>query len=79
MDLAAVKNTASNQPLLHLVSIGDMPHEFSITLNSETFEAAMKSASEVYDFILIDGPTFRSPSNLLAVAKNSTGLVLHLR
>lgn len=79
MDLAAVKNTASNQPLLHLVAIGDRPHELSRILNSEAFEAAMKSASEVYDFILIDGPTFRSPSNLLAVAKNSTGLVLHLR
>ncbi|MBI9094585.1 MAG: hypothetical protein JEY71_06865 [Sphaerochaeta sp.] len=79
MDLGAVKKTDTKLPLLHLASIDGEPHELSIILNSEAFSSTVQTAAEAYDIILIDGPTFRSPSNLLAVAKNSTGLVLNIR
>lgn len=79
MDLDAVRNTNTTLPLLHLVSVDGKLQEVPIFLNSEVFAATVRSASEVYDVVLIDGPTFRSPSALLAVAKNSAGIVLNIR
>lgn len=79
MDLEVIKKTDSKLPMLHLASIDVKSHELPIILNSEDFKTTLQSASEVYDFILIDGPTFRSPSNLLAVARNASGLILNMR
>ena len=78
-ELDKVKKSSAKQPLLHLTCLSVTSDNLSLFLSSQEFAEYLSSASDAYDFVLIDGPTFQSPADLLGVATLTGGLVLHIR
>ncbi len=70
---------AGEDPELVIASIDAGPKELGQILNSPQFVEYLGSASALFDVVLIDGPTFRSASNLLAVSSATNGLILNIR
>jgi uncharacterized protein involved in exopolysaccharide biosynthesis len=70
---------AGEDPELTIASIDASPKELGQILNSPQFVEYLGSVSAVFDVVLIDGPTFRSASNLLAVSRATNGLILNIR
>ncbi|RFU96228.1 hypothetical protein DYP60_01280 [Sphaerochaeta halotolerans] len=70
---------AGENPELSIVAIEAGPKELGQILNSSQFVEYLGSVSALYDVVLIDGPTFRSASNLLAVSRATNGLILNIR
>jgi len=68
-----------DEPELTIASIDAGPKELGQILNSPQFIEYLGSVSAVFDVVLIDGPTFRSASNLLAVSRATNGLILNIR
>ena len=66
-------------PILHLNYISLESSELSFYLNSIEFREYLETVSQSYDIVLVDGPTFQKPSDLLAVAQASGRLVLNMR
>lgn len=79
MDLHNGLKANSDSSLLHLASADIGLQEHFAYLHSDEFGDFLESATKEYDVILIDGPIFRSPSDLLAVANVSGGLILNVR
>jgi Mrp family chromosome partitioning ATPase/capsular polysaccharide biosynthesis protein len=70
---------AGENPELSIVAIEAGPKELGQILNSTQFVEYLGSVSALFDVVLIDGPTFRSASNLLAVSRATNGLILNIR
>jgi Mrp family chromosome partitioning ATPase len=70
---------AGEDPELTIASMDASPKELGQILNSPQFVEYLGSVSAVFDVVLIDGPTFRSASNLLAVSRATNGLILNIR
>jgi capsular polysaccharide biosynthesis protein/Mrp family chromosome partitioning ATPase len=70
---------AGEGPGLTIASMDASPKELGQILNSPQFVEYLGSVSAVFDVVLIDGPTFRSASNLLAVSRATNGLILNIR
>nr|WP_319776630.1 Wzz/FepE/Etk N-terminal domain-containing protein [uncultured Sphaerochaeta sp.] len=66
-------------PELIITSMDAGPNELGQILNSPQFVEYLGSVSALFDVVLIDGPTFRSASNLLAVSRATNGLILNIR
>ena len=70
---------AGEGPELDIAVLDENPKELGQILNSSQFVEYLGSVSALYDVVLIDGPTFRSASNLLAVSRATNGLILNIR
>jgi uncharacterized protein involved in exopolysaccharide biosynthesis/Mrp family chromosome partitioning ATPase len=70
---------AGEGPELDIAVLDEDPKELGQILNSSQFVEYLGSVSALYDVVLIDGPTFRSASNLLAVSRATNGLILNIR
>lgn len=75
----SIVNIDSSLPTLHLDFLNLKPQELSVFLNSEGLKSHLESMSQSYDIILIDGPTFQTPADLLAVANITDGLILNIQ
>ena len=64
---------------LRLVSINTSSNELTQQLHGKQFQEYIKKAEEIFDIVLIDGPTFNSSANLLAIAKVTDGIILNIR
>jgi uncharacterized protein involved in exopolysaccharide biosynthesis/Mrp family chromosome partitioning ATPase len=54
-------------------------NNLSQLLYSQEFADYLKYTSTIFDLVFIDGPTFSTSWNLLAVAKNTQGIILNIR
>ncbi len=79
LDLSKPFTLNGDPQRLYVVTTDVANSELSQLLHSREFAAFIQQTSTLYDLVLIDAPTFKTPANLIAVAQASGVLVINIR
>ncbi|NCB70876.1 MAG: hypothetical protein EOM45_03685 [Clostridia bacterium] len=77
-DLERFSNLNGSLARLFVTSIDLAPNGLSQFLHSQQFIDYTRNVSSIFDLVLIAGPTFRTFSDMLAVARTTEGVVLNV-